>query len=159
MVDEISKIVDTLENRRFGDCGLYIRKFSHNLQLAVSKARRDRRITEFPNNEHRPPDLRNRIFRLLIVGYFKQRPWQFEVQFVLDEQGRIRFFVETSQPQAATASITGSDVIAKAMYATNDPRFARYAKPRTGDDTLDWATEYVRSRSHSPWMFHRRETC
>jgi len=30
------------------------------------------------------------------------------------------------------------------MHATSDPRFARYTKPRTGEDTIDWATEYVR---------------
>jgi hypothetical protein len=144
MVEEIRKVVEKLANRRFSDCGLYIHKFSHSLQLVITKARRDGIITEFPDNGHRPPELRNRIFRLLIVGYFKQIPWLFEVKFVLDEQNRIRFFVESSQPHDATAVITGSDIIANAMYVNKDPRFIPYAKPRSGEDTLTWATEYVR---------------
>jgi hypothetical protein len=143
LVDEIAKVSEILAHRRFDDCGSYIQKFCHNLQRAVNKARRDGRISEFPDNEHLPPDRRNNVFRILFVGYFKQHPWQLETRFLRDEQNRTHFTIESVEPRETTSAITGSDIVANAIYRDNDPRFARYIKPRIVD-TLDWATEYVR---------------
>lgn len=113
------------------------------LGRAISKARRDGRISEFPKNEHLPPERRNNIFRILFVGYFKQGPWQLETRFLHDDQDRVRFVVESAEPRETTSAIAGSEIVANGMYRDHDPRFARYVKPRIAD-TLDWAADYVR---------------
>jgi hypothetical protein len=144
VVDEMRRVAMTLSNQRFDECESYIRKFCYHLQRILTKARRDGRISEFPPNEHLPLERRNNIFRLLIVGYFKQKPWQFEIRFVHDEKHRVHFLVDdASQLNQVTAAITGSDIVAHAMYTDRDPRFARYAKPYDVD-TLDQASDYVR---------------
>jgi hypothetical protein len=144
MVDEISKVAATLANRRFDDCGLYIHNFCHHLQRVLGKARRAGRISEFPSNDHLPPEKKNNICRLLIVGYFRQRPWQFEIRFLHENQTHVRFAIDSSaQPDRITAAITGSDIVANAMYQEHDPRFAQYVKPYNVD-TLEQASDYVR---------------
>jgi len=144
MMDEIRKVAETLANRRFDDCVLYVHKFCHNLQRVISKAQRDGRISEFPTNEHLPPDRRNSIFRLLIVGYFKREPWKFEVRFFRNDQNKVRPAIDSCGPLVSVDSaITGSEIIANALYVGRDPRFARY-NPSADTATLDWAAAYAR---------------
>jgi hypothetical protein len=144
LVDELSRVATTLANRRFADCGLYIHNFCHHVQRLLGKARRAGRIPEFPTNDHLPIERRNNICRLLIVGYFRQRPWQFEIRFFHENQTHVRFVVDSSvQLDRITAAITGSDIVANAMYRDHDPRFARYVRPYDVD-TLEQASDYVR---------------
>jgi hypothetical protein len=143
MVDELSKVANTLANRRFDDCGLYIHKFCHHVKMALGKARRSGRIPQFPTNEHLPADKRNNICRLLIVGYFRQRPWHYEIRFFHEAETHIHFVIDSSQLDRAWATVTGSEIIANAMYIDHDPRFAQYVKPYEVE-TLEQATEYVR---------------
>jgi len=144
MVDELRKATDTLKNRRCEDGDVYIQKFGHLLQQAINKAVRDGRIDEWPTNEHRPVESRKQLFRLILVGYFKNIPRQFEIRFARNEEDRVRFFVESPLLAKVHSAVTGSNVIADLLFKERDPRFQRYEPAKPDWPTLVWAEAWTR---------------
>lgn len=139
LVDELAKAADILKNRRVPDYPSYIHRFCHHVQQTVNRARRDGRISEFPKNDHMPPERRNSLFRLLIVGYYKGKPWYSEVNFARDENEHVYFTAENGEPKRDWIAVTGSDAIAEALFGGNrDSRFDRY-REITGDDVISRA--------------------
>ena len=144
MADELKKAADTLGNRRCEDGDVYVNKFGHLLQQAINKARRSGRLDELPANEHMPAEIRNQIFRLLLVGYFRRIPRQFETRFVRNEEDRVRFIVESPTLRKIHSAVTGSNIIARLLFEDRDPRFQRHEPPKPEWPTLDWAEAWTR---------------
>jgi hypothetical protein len=145
-VDEVTKAANTLANRRFTHASLYADRLSHALRRSLAKARREKRIPEFPPNDHAPIEHKNSIFRLILTGYFKREAWQFEIEFLHDEEDRVRSTIESVQLTQRTSihpATSGSRIIEKALYEDHDPRFSRYTQ-FTGGTSLERAMEFVR---------------
>lgn len=141
--DELDKAVRILANRRCEDGDVYIHKLGHLLQQAINTAKRDGRLDQFPTNDHMPMELRNQLFRLLIVGYFKRVPRQFEIRFVRNEQDRARFIVDSPTLGRVHSAVTGSHIVAKALFEDHDPRFQRYHPADPDRPTLEWAEAWT----------------
>jgi hypothetical protein len=105
----------------------YVNKFCRRLQQAVVDAKRDGRISQFPENLHRPVGKRNNIFRLLLLGYFKMKPVAVEINFLRDSKDQVRFSLEYSElsTKAYQAFLAGSDIVGAALNS-HDPAFAKY---------------------------------
>jgi hypothetical protein len=112
----------------------YFDRICSNVKRAVVKAKRDGRIKGFPANEGLPAEYRDRKFRLLSLGYFKEQPFWEERAFYYDTKKDELTVRPNSVPvnQEGTRCISPCAAIVQMMYGnmTPDPRLAKYRKSK-----------------------------
>ena len=127
----------------------YFHRICSNVKRAVVKAQKDGHIKGFPANDELPEDHRDRKFRLLALGYFRENPFWIEGAFYHDKAKDLLTIRMNSIPvnQPGTRCIGPCTAIIQMIYGntTPDPRLAKYKKSK--DNPLEYTTSLIEALS------------
>lgn len=141
----IAESIAKLKEKSFPDCNKFLRQLGGKINKAMNEAKRVGTLETFPKLRRLPQSSAWIIADILVVGYFKNEPCFFMMNFYHYHQ--ISEFRVVPQP-VLYSLLSGSGVVAKAMFdergiPLKDSPFAQHAR-ELRNPTLDQADEYVR---------------
>ena len=152
--------IQMLSKRKFNDGYEYADKLCFNLTKVFEKALEDGRIPMIPMAGDLPPEETGRLFRLLLFGHFRKKPFLKIASFYYNEN--VPHFRLRAQDEALSQNGIfpfGSDEIARMIFGDGaiDPRIAHFKYDRNHPDAQTATTNFVKACSHpaaleiDPW--------
>jgi hypothetical protein len=142
LVTEAHRQREALAEMDFESAQEYALRFAEGLTKAIKEAKKDRKLTRYPENRELNGSVRNLIVRVVFAGYLNGNPHLISADIFHDNQVLREPKIEEYHSKDM---FIGSEIISKMIFEGKDPRFSKYRKPIHRIISLQGASEAAKA--------------